>query len=180
MKRHYLAGSFSLLALLASSAYWSASAVTFTPPPLIAHPVKRRAAHRGAICSFLPLPIARPVKQRAAHRGAICLRLLAITAHPVRRRAVHPGTCLPPTDNGAPNQATGGASRNLFAPRPITAHPIRRRAAHPGTCLRPLPITAHPIRRRAAHRVITCLRPLLITALPNEHRVVLPALARTT
>ncbi|NES95742.1 MAG: DUF928 domain-containing protein [Desertifilum sp. SIO1I2] len=117
MKRHYLTGSFSLLALLASSTYWSASAVTFTPPPTNRAPSQATGgASRGNL--FIP-----PSDNRAPSQATGGASRGNLFTPPSDNRAPSQATggasrnlFTPPSDNSAPSQASGGASRNLFTP----------------------------------------------------------------
>ncbi|MEH2247744.1 DUF928 domain-containing protein [Nostoc sp.] len=99
MKRRYLASTLSVIALIASSAWTSAHAVTFTPPTNNGSPSQ---ATGGASRGNMFTPPAGKGAPRQATGGASRGNLFTPT----------PG-------KGAPRQATGGASRgNLFTPTP--------------------------------------------------------------
>ncbi|MDF5733243.1 MAG: DUF928 domain-containing protein [Rhizonema sp. PD38] len=97
MKRRYLMSAFSIITLVASSAWSSAYAVTFTPPASDSAP--SQATGGASRSSFFT-----PKKGNSAPSQA--------TGGASR------GNLFTPTrGNGAPQQASGGASRgNLFTP----------------------------------------------------------------
>ncbi|AFY34688.1 DUF928 domain-containing protein [Calothrix sp. PCC 7507] len=99
MKRRYLASTLSAIALIASTGWTSAYAVTFTPPPGKGAPNQATGgASRGNL--FTPPPGKGTPRQATggASRGNLF---------------------TPPPGKGTPRQATGGASRgNLFTPPP--------------------------------------------------------------
>ncbi|MEH1930754.1 DUF928 domain-containing protein [Nostoc sp.] len=97
MKRRYLAGTLSLIALIASNAWTSANAVTFTPPTNSGSPSQ---ATGGASRGSMFTPSAGKGAPRQATGGASRGNLFT-----------------PAAGKGAPQQATGGASRgDLFTP----------------------------------------------------------------
>ncbi|MEH2169705.1 MAG: DUF928 domain-containing protein [Nostoc sp.] len=97
MKRRYLASTLSVIALIASSAWNSAYAVTFTPPTNSGSP---RQATGGASRGSMFTPSAGKGAPRQATGGASRGNLFT-----------------PSAGKGTPRQATGGASRgNLFTP----------------------------------------------------------------
>ncbi len=97
MKRRYLASTLSVIALIASSAWTSAHAVTFTPPANSGSP---RQATGGASRGSMFTPAVGKGAPRQATGGASRGNLFT-----------------PAVGKGAPRQATGGASRgNLFTP----------------------------------------------------------------
>ncbi|MCG6136096.1 MAG: DUF928 domain-containing protein [Nostoc sp. LLA-1] len=97
MKRRYLASTLSVMALLASNAWSSAYAVTFTPPPK--NPTPSQATGGASRGSFF-VPASGKGAPRQATGGASRGNLFTPTA-----------------GKGAPRQATGGASRgSLFTP----------------------------------------------------------------
>ncbi|BAY80073.1 hypothetical protein NIES25_65610 (plasmid) [Nostoc linckia NIES-25] len=97
MKRRYLISALTIIALIASSTWVSAYAVTFTPPAKNSAP---RQATGGASRGNLFTPTKGNSAPRQATGGA------------------SRGNLFTPTKgNSAPRQATGGASRgNLFTP----------------------------------------------------------------
>ncbi|MBD2678191.1 MULTISPECIES: DUF928 domain-containing protein [Nostoc] len=97
MKRRYLISALSIIALIASSTWANAYAVTFTPPSQNAAP---RQATGGASRGNLFTPTKGNSAPRQATGGASRGNLFT-----------------PDQSNSAPRQATGGASRgNLFTP----------------------------------------------------------------
>ncbi|MFW9261192.1 DUF928 domain-containing protein [Nostoc sp. CALU 546] len=97
MKRRYLASTLSVIALITSSAWTTAHAVTFTPPTNNGAP---RQATGGASRGSLFTPSAGRGAPRQATGGASRGKLFT-----------------PSAGKGAPRQATGGASRGkLFTP----------------------------------------------------------------
>jgi Domain of Unknown Function (DUF928) len=97
MKRQYLASTLSVIALLASSAWTSVYAITFTPPINSGSPSQ---ATGGASRGNMFTPAARNGAPSQATGGASRGNLFT-----------------PAARNGAPRQASGGASRgNLFTP----------------------------------------------------------------
>ncbi|MDZ8189621.1 MAG: DUF928 domain-containing protein [Nostoc sp. ChiSLP02] len=104
MKRRYLTSALSIMALIASSIWASAYAVTFTPPSKNSAP---RQATGGASRGNLFTPPSKNSAPRQATGGASRGNLFT-----------------PAPGNGAPRQATGGASRgNLFTPAPGNSAP---------------------------------------------------------
>jgi Domain of Unknown Function (DUF928) len=97
MKRRYLTSTLSVIALIASTAWTSAQAVTFTPPTKNSSPSQATGgASRGSIFT----PVAGKGAPRQATGGASRGSMFT-----------------PSAGKGAPRQATGGASRgNLFTP----------------------------------------------------------------
>ncbi|MEH2289732.1 DUF928 domain-containing protein [Nostoc sp.] len=97
MKRQYLASTLSVIALIASNAWTSAHAVTFTPPANSGSP---RQATGGASRGSIFTPTVGKGAPRQATGGASRGNLFT-----------------PAVGKGTPRQATGGASRgNLFTP----------------------------------------------------------------
>ncbi|MFQ4162740.1 DUF928 domain-containing protein [Scytonema millei] len=91
MKSWYLISVLSIIALIASNAWTSARAITFTPPPNNGAP---RQATGGASRGNLFTPVSGNGAPRQATGGASRGNLFT-----------------PVSGNGAPKQATGGASR---------------------------------------------------------------------
>ncbi|MGJ5628366.1 DUF928 domain-containing protein [Nostoc sp. CALU 1950] len=97
MKRRYLASTLSVIALITSSAWTTAHAVSFTPPTNNGAP---RQATGGASRGSIFTPAAGKGAPRQATGGASRGKLFT-----------------PSAGKGAPRQATGGASRGkLFTP----------------------------------------------------------------
>ncbi|MBN3951636.1 MAG: DUF928 domain-containing protein [Nostoc sp. NMS7] len=97
MKRRYLAGTLSLIALIASNAWTSANAVTFTPPTNSGSPSQ---ATGGASRGSMFTPTAGKGAPRQATGGASRGNLFT-----------------PAAGKGAPQQGSGGASYgDLFTP----------------------------------------------------------------
>ncbi|MHC5599926.1 MAG: DUF928 domain-containing protein [Nostoc sp.] len=119
MKRRYLASILSVITLSASSAWTSAHAVTFTPPPNNGSPSQATGgASRGSIFT----PAAGKGAPRQATGGASRGNLFTPAAGKGAPRQATGGASrgnlfTPAAGKGAPRQATGGASRgDLFTP----------------------------------------------------------------
>ena len=119
MKRRYLASTLSVIALIASNAWTSAHAVTFTPPTNSGAPSQATGgASRGSIFT----PTAGKGAPRQATGGASRGNLFTPTAGKGAPRQATGGASrgnlfTPVAGKGTPRQATGGASRgNLFIP----------------------------------------------------------------
>ncbi|MEH2248948.1 DUF928 domain-containing protein [Nostoc sp.] len=113
MKRQYLASTLSLIALIASSAWTSASAVTFTPPAKNSAPSQ---ATGGASRGSLFTPASGKGAPRQATGGASRGSLFTPAAGRGTPRQATGGASrgslfTPASGKGAPRQATGGASR---------------------------------------------------------------------
>ncbi|MEH1877205.1 DUF928 domain-containing protein [Nostoc sp.] len=119
MKRRYLASTLSIIALIASSAWTSAQAVTFTPPTNSGSPSQ---ATGGASRGNMFTPTAGKGAPRQATGGASRGSMFTPTAGKGAPQQATGGASrgnlfTPATGKGAPQQATGGASRgNLFTP----------------------------------------------------------------
>ncbi|MEH1844185.1 MAG: DUF928 domain-containing protein [Nostoc sp.] len=121
MKRRYLASTLSVIALIASSAWTSAHAVTFTPPTNSGSPSQATGgASRGNM--FTP-PAGKGAPRQAtggASRGSMFTPAPGKGAPRQATGGASRGNLFTPVPGkGAPRQATGGASRgNLFTPAP--------------------------------------------------------------
>ncbi|MEH2057443.1 MAG: DUF928 domain-containing protein [Nostoc sp.] len=119
MKRRYLANILSVITLSASSAWTSAHAVTFTPPPNNGSPSQ---ATGGASRGSMFTPAAGKGAPRQATGGASRGNLFTPAAGKGAPKQATGGASrgnlfTPAAGKGAPKQATGGASRgNLFTP----------------------------------------------------------------
>ncbi|MEH2360508.1 DUF928 domain-containing protein [Nostoc sp.] len=118
MKRRYLAATFSIIALVTSSA-WSADAVTFTPPTNGGSPSQ---ATGGASRGSMFTPSAGKGAPRRATGGASRGSMFTPSAGKGTPRQATGGASrgdlfTPAAGKGTPRQATGGASRgDLFTP----------------------------------------------------------------
>ncbi|MBD2435507.1 DUF928 domain-containing protein [Nostoc sp. FACHB-110] len=120
MKSQYLASTLSIIALIASSAWASAYAVTFTPPVKNTAPTQSTGgASRGSI--FIPKQSNSAPKQSTggASRGNIFTPKQSNNAPRQASGGASRGNLFTPKQsNNAPQQASGGASRgNLFTPK---------------------------------------------------------------
>jgi hypothetical protein len=119
MKRRYLASTLSVIALIASSTWTNAHAVTFTPPTNSGSPSQ---ATGGASRGSMFTPPARKGAPRQATGGASRGSMFTPAAGKGAPRQATGGASrgnlfTPTTGKGAPQQATGGASRgDLFTP----------------------------------------------------------------
>ncbi|MBN3872837.1 DUF928 domain-containing protein [Nostoc sp. JL33] len=119
MKRRYLAATFSIIALVTSSAWASADAVTFTPPTNSGSPSQATGgASRGSM--FTPSAGKGAPRQATggASRGSMFTPRAGKGAPRQATGGASRGNLFTPTaGKGTPRQATGGASRgNLFTP----------------------------------------------------------------
>jgi hypothetical protein len=119
MKRRYLASTLSIIALLASSTWNSAQAVTFTPPINNGAPNQATGgASRGNF--FIPTSGKGAPSQATggASRGSLFTPTSGKGAPRQATGGASRGSLFTPTSGkGAPRQATGGASRgSLFTP----------------------------------------------------------------
>ncbi|MEH1988723.1 DUF928 domain-containing protein [Nostoc sp.] len=119
MKRRYLASTLSVIALLASTTWTSAHAITFTPPANSGSP---RQATGGASRGSIFTPTAGKGAPRQATGGASRGSLFTPAVGKGTPRQATGGASrgslfTPAVGKGTPRQATGGASRgNLFTP----------------------------------------------------------------
>ncbi|MEH2257486.1 DUF928 domain-containing protein [Nostoc sp.] len=119
MKRRYLASTLSVIALIASSAWTSAHAVTFTPPANSGSP---RQATGGASRGSMFTPTAGKGAPRQATGGASRGSMFTPAVGKGTSRQATGGASrgnlfTPAVGKGTSRQATGGASRgNLFTP----------------------------------------------------------------
>ncbi|MEH1873641.1 DUF928 domain-containing protein [Nostoc sp.] len=119
MKRRYLTSALSIIALIASSTWASAYAVTFTPPDQNGAPSQATGgASRG---NFFTPPVQNGAPSQAtggASRGNLFTPTKGNSAPSQATGGASRGNLFTPTKgNSAPKQATGGASRgNLFTP----------------------------------------------------------------
>jgi hypothetical protein len=119
MKHRYLASTLSIIALLASGTWNSASAVTFNPPTKNPAPSQATGgASRGTL--FTPTTGRQAPSQATggASRGTLFAPTTGRQAPNQATGGASRGNIFTPTTGRqAPNQATGGASRgNIFAP----------------------------------------------------------------
>ncbi|MHC5745418.1 MAG: DUF928 domain-containing protein [Nostoc sp.] len=119
MKRRYLASTLSVIALIASTTWTSAYAITFTPPANSGSP---RQASGGASRGSIFTPTAGKGAPRQASGGASRGSMFTPTVGKGTPRQATGGASrgnlfTPAVGKGTPRQATGGASRgNLFTP----------------------------------------------------------------
>ncbi len=119
MKHRYLASTLSVIALIASNAWTSANAVTFTPPINSGSPSQ---ATGGASRGNMFTPSAGKGAPRQATGGASRGNLFTPSAGKDTPQQATGGASrgnlfTPSAGKGTPQQATGGASRgNLFTP----------------------------------------------------------------
>ncbi|MEH2326852.1 MAG: DUF928 domain-containing protein [Nostoc sp.] len=120
MKRRYLTSALSIIALIASSTWASAYAVTFTPPVQNGAPSQATGgASRG---NFFTPPVQNGAPSQAtggASRGNLFTPTKGNSAPSQATGGASRGNLFTPTKgNSAPSEATGGASRgNLFTPK---------------------------------------------------------------
>jgi Domain of Unknown Function (DUF928) len=119
MKRRYLTSTLSVIALIASSTWASAYAVTFTPPPDKGAPSQATGgASRGSI--FTPKTGNSTPRQATggASRGNLFTPNRGNSTPRQATGGASRGNLFTPNQgNSTPRQATGGASRgNLFTP----------------------------------------------------------------
>ncbi|QIR40895.1 DUF928 domain-containing protein [Tolypothrix sp. PCC 7910] len=120
MKRQYLASALSVVALMASTTWSSAYALTFTPPPNNGAPSQATGgASRGSL--FTPPASGKGAPSQAtggASRGSLFTPSAGKGAPRQATGGASRGSLFTPTSGkGTPRQATGGASRgSLFAP----------------------------------------------------------------
>ncbi len=119
MKSQYLISALTAIALVASSIWSSAYAVTFTPPAKNSAPTQSTGgASRG---NFFKPPVKNGAPRQAtggASRGSFFTPKKGNGAPSQATGGASRGNLFTPTKgNGAPSQAMGGASRgNLFTP----------------------------------------------------------------
>ncbi|BAY98589.1 hypothetical protein NIES37_25410 [Tolypothrix tenuis PCC 7101] len=121
MKRQYLASTLSVVALMASTTWSSAYALTFTPPPNNGAPSQATGgASRGSL--FTPPASGKGAPSQAtggASRGSLFIPPASGKGTPRQATGgASRGSLFTPTSGkGTPRQATGGASRgSLFTP----------------------------------------------------------------
>ncbi|MBD2241688.1 DUF928 domain-containing protein [Aulosira sp. FACHB-113] len=121
MKRQYLASTLSVVALMASTTWSSAYALTFTPPPNNGAPSQATGgASRGSL--FTPPASGKGAPSQAtggASRGSLFIPPTSGKGTPRQATGgASRGSLFTPTSGkGTPRQATGGASRgSLFTP----------------------------------------------------------------
>ncbi|QXE25932.1 hypothetical protein B6N60_04654 [Richelia sinica FACHB-800] len=119
MKHRYLASTLSIIAMLASGTWNSASAVTFNPPTKNPAPSQATGgASRGTL--FTPAVGKNAPSQATggASRGTLFAPVAGRQAPNQATGGASRGTLFAPVaGRQAPNQAAGGASRgNIFAP----------------------------------------------------------------
>jgi Domain of Unknown Function (DUF928) len=127
MKRQYLISTLSIIALIASSAWTSAYAVTFTPPARNGAPTQATGgASRGSFFTPKKGNGAPTQATGGASRGSFFTPKKGNTAPTQATGGASRGNLFTPKKgNTAPTQATGGASRgNLFTPAKDNSAPL--------------------------------------------------------
>jgi hypothetical protein len=126
MKSRYLISSLSAIALIISSVWSSAYAVTFTPPPKNASPSRSTGgASRSSLFTPKKGNSAPTQSTGGASRSSLFTPKKGNSAPRQATGGASRGNIFTPSrGNGAPQQASGGASRsNLFAPDKTNSAP---------------------------------------------------------
>ncbi|MBD2493906.1 DUF928 domain-containing protein [Nostoc sp. FACHB-280] len=180
-KRRYLTSTLSIIALIASSTWASAYAVTFTPP--VKNSAPRQAtggASRGNI--FVPNKGNSAPRQATggASRGNIFTPKKGNSAPQQATGGASRGNIFTPKKgNSAPQQATGGASRgNIFTPKKDNSAPQQASGGasrlgtyylNPGTVAATGPAALIALLPQSFYGTTTSAHPTILVYLPTSN-----------